>query len=604
MPRSLRPAACLAVLLTLVACESAWAEFRPRVGTSLAGASAGVTINGKVAVRFRVANGSLTPAQRAQLTSDRIKDLVSKGVDPRAFTVEGTRFQARVLAGDILVCVATAADARNAGRDPLGLATSWASNIKSLLLLPAVVVRPTDLTIPLGENRTVMVGGAASGPVYAKSWDDTVAAATSGTDGRYVRVSGQRVGSTCVEISVEGERVTIPVAVKKYAGYVTDASIAEVTGSPCPTSAICYAVKQALAGCVVPESGATVRLGDVNCHGGALGAGDQRKVSVDVKISGEGYITYSTPATVVVRNLVMPRNEVSQLFYSNDPERLLKYQVLFAGKLELQKATRLLYHHQNAMGKKAHLVVDLINPASTPIKVRIANASAVPIVDTVLVGYKASVDFMKDSQNNVSVIQTIPAGSRLVLVSDILGNLDTASGIIQVTQLNGEAAYMRVASEPPELDTTAAGDIASAPNPLVLSMSDHVYESPTKSVQTDYVIGQRWAFISIGKNALRGRTDEKTTLYGNYGVVYDIDVKVQNPTTETKKVQVVFDPSAGLASGVFIIDGQFVSTKYAKPPEEFSLAAYTLKPGETRNVNIKTVPVAGSNYPATLVVRS
>jgi hypothetical protein len=66
----------------------------------------------------------------------------------------------------------------------------------------------------------------------------------------------------------------------------------------------------------------------------------------------------------------------------------------------------------------------------------------------------------------------------------------------------------------------------------------------------------------------------------------------------------MFDPTAGLASGVFIIDGSFVSAKYAQPPNEVPLMTYWLKPGETRNVRIETLPVAGSNYPATLVVKS
>ena len=87
-------------------------------------------------------------------------------------------------------------------------------------------------------------------------------------------------------------------------------------------------------------------------------------------------------------------------------------------------------------------------------------------------------------------------------------------------------------------------------------------------------------------------------------MTYDINVRVENPTTETKKIRVLFEPSAGLASGVFIIDGIMVSAKYAKPPSEVPLASYNLKPGEIRNVKIMTVPVAGSNYPATLVVRS
>jgi hypothetical protein len=185
----------------------------------------------------------------------------------------------------------------------------------------------------------------------------------------------------------------------------------------------------------------------------------------------------------------------------------------------------------------------------------------------------------------------------------MLGHMDTTSGILQITQIDGGASYIRIVANPPGLDNVAAGDIAPAPNPLVLTMSEHVYPMPVKEVNADYEVGKRWAFIPIGKQALTDTTRQKK-LHGNYGVTYHIDVKVTNPTDTTKKVTVVFDPSAGLASGVFIIDGEFVSTKYVKPPSEFSLKSYRLRPGEVRYVRIVTLPVAGSNYPATLVVRS
>jgi hypothetical protein len=160
-----------------------------------------------------------------------------------------------------------------------------------------------------------------------------------------------------------------------------------------------------------------------------------------------------------------------------------------------------------------------------------------------------------------------------------------------------------VAALPPGLENVTSGSVTSAVEIASADMSDHIYPSPAKLIETDYVIGQRWAFISIGRQALGSHNAQKR-LDGNYGVTYDINVKVENPTTQMKKVRVMFDPTAGLASGVFIIDGELVSTKYAKPPDEIQLASYQLKPGEVRTVRIVTVPVAGSNYPANLVVRS
>ncbi|MCE5313906.1 MAG: hypothetical protein ABFD49_08270 [Armatimonadota bacterium] len=589
-------AVSLFAVIAVVLAGPVWADFKPRISQS----GATVNINGRAAVKFKVGNGSLTPARRAEITAGR---LAASYIDPKSIYAQGDNKQGRVYAGETMICIATSADAKASGTDALSLAVVWASNIKSLLSMPPIVLSDKDLIVPLGETRNVAVGGAATGRIFAKSQDDNTALATVASDGRYVQVLGQQLGETTVEISVDGEKVTLPVHVKKYAGRLIGKTVAEVTGNPCPVSTIRYAVRQAVSRNVVCEPGAIVEFVSINCGDGALAGAAERDVNAEIRISGPGYIPFCAKADVNVRNVPMKREEVSRIFYSNDPERLLKYQVLFAGKLAEGEPTRVLFHHQNAMGKSAHFLTDIINSSQIPVKIRIARAVSGPLTDTVLVGYKASLEFLKDDMGDVSVIETIPPESRLVMVSDMLGHLDTTSGILQITQISGPQAYIRIVANPPGLDNVSAGDIAPAPNPLVLAMSEHVYPLPVKNLKADYIVGKRWAFISIGKNALTDATEQKK-LYGNYGVTYRIDVKVENPTDKSKKVSVLFDPSAGLASGVFYIDGEFVSTKYVKPPSEFTLKSYQLKPGEVRYVRIVTLPVAGSNYPATLVVRS
>ena len=589
----------LAVILAAFISGSARAEIKPRIrldrGT--------VIINGRAAVRFQASNGSLSVERRAQITAGRLVQLVAQNVDPNIIRAQGATHQARVYAGDRMICIATAADARANRTSPLSLASSWASNIKSLLLMPPIVLGTSQLLVPLGENRSLEVRGAAVGPIYAKIGDTEIATVGVGTGRRYVQVMGQQLGETVLEISVEGERASLPVYVKKYAGRVSHLSVAEVTGNPCPASFVSYAAGQAVVQSAVIEPGTRLELGRIESEAGALGRDRTRLLTVPARISGQGYITYAAQAEVEVRNVPMPRDEARELFYSNFPERLSKYQTLFAGRLKFDSSTRILYHHQNLMGKRVHLILEVINAGATPAKLRVASGVSSPRVDTVLVGYIAGNAFLKNHQNNVSVVETIPAQSRLVLVSHFLEHNETASGILQLRQMSGQGAYVRITAAEPWVDNVSRGTIAPAPDPIVLQLSDHIYPSPTKNVETTYVVGERWAFIPIGKHALDDSAAQKK-LYGNYGVTYNINVKVDNPTSETKKVSVLFEPSAGLACGVFIIDGKFVWAKHAQPPLEVPLVSYSLKPGEVRNVTIVTVPLAGSNYPANLVVRS
>ena len=592
-----------AVILATFFSGYAWAEFRPRVTLNTSGSESYVVINGRTAIRFQTGNGTLSAAQRAEITAGRLQQLISQKVDTGSIFVKGDKYQARIYAGESLICIATALDAKASNTSPIALANSWASNIRTLLSIPPIALSTRELLVPLGEARSVFVRGAAAGPIYTNVVDNTIAAVEADSAGRSLKITGKQLGKTTVEVSVEGERAALSVIVKKYAGTIPGIPSARVTGNPCPVSVISQVISRTLSRSAILEHGASIEVGKIEPIGGPMLPDQIRMLKAEVKISGEGYITYNGTTTVQVRNMPMPRDQVDQLFYSNNPERLLKYQTLFAGRIEPDKPTRILYHHQNAIGKRAHFIVDVINPDPAPASFRVIRGVSNPLVDTVVVGYIAGLAFMKNHEDNVSVIENIPAQSRMILVSDMLNNLETASGILQLTQLEGTGAYIRVMAAEPYVDNVTEGMIASAPNPMMLQLSDHIYPSPAKIVEAGYVVGAQWAFIPIGKHALDDLNVQKK-LYGNYGVSYNINVKVENPTSETKNVNVLFEPSAGLASGVFIVDGKFVATKYAQPPTEYPLTSFLLKPGEVRNVKIKTVPLAGSNYPATVVVKS
>lgn len=592
-----------AAAMALLIAQPVAAAFVPRIGLDSTGR--GVTINGQVAVRFQASNGSLSAAERARITADRLTNLANSGANLRAVFLKSEKWQARVMVGESLICIVTAADAKAARTTAAALGGSWVRNMRGLLAMPAIVLSDKQLVVPLGETRRVYVSGAATGAISPVSQNSSVATAGAGTDGRYVQVSGQSVGQATIEVVVEGERALVDVWVRKYAGTVARATTAEVTGAPCPRHLIEYAARQAVLRQAVLEPGASIRVEGLDGADRALQPGLTREVKAKVTMQGEGYLTYSGQATVQVHNSVIPRDQVGELFYSNNPERLLKYQTLFAGKLEPGKATRLLYHHQNAVGKRTKLVVEIINSGPAASAFRVTKAASGPMIDTVLVGYLAGGAFLRDEHANATVVERVAPQSRLILVADMLGHLETSSGILQIKQTEGSDAHIRVSALPPDSEEAQVqvGAVVPAPAMIAMQMSDQVYPKPAKVLEAGYVVGERWAFIPIGRHAITDTAAQKK-LYGNYGVTYDIKVKVENPTNQTKKVSVILEPSAGLASGVFIIDGEFVSQKYAKPPSEYPLASYQMKPGETRNVRIVTVPMAGSNYPVTLVVRS
>lgn len=598
-----RLGAALAIVIAVSLMRSALAEVKPKVSVGSSGRTGIVIINGKPAIRFTADNGILEPLDRAKITSDRLAQLVATKLDPAAIYIKGNENSARVYIGEMMLCIVTPLDAKRNGTTATALANSWASNIKTLISMPALILGTKELVVPLGENRRVDVGGAATGPLYAKLDNEDIAIATPATEGRYITISGKKLGKALVDISSEGEHITLVVSVKKYAGSVPEIVLGEVTGNPCPASLVCYTARQAVSQCMILEPGANLEVGRVVCSTKSLAPGQSCRLNAEVRITGPDYIPLVSKAPVQIRNTGLSHEDAATLFYSNNPERVLKYQTLFAGKLEQNVPTRVLYHHQNMMGRRVHLIVELINPNDFPAKMRVFRGVSNPSVDTVGVGHVAGSLFLRDFLNDVSVFETIPPQSRLVLVSDMLNRKETASGILQVKQLDGSSVYVRITAAEPQVDNVSRGTIAKAPNPIILRLSDQIYPEPMQKLNADYTVGERWAFIPIGKHALNDTSSQKK-LYGNYGVTYNIKVHIKNPTGETRKVSFVFDPTAGIASGIFMIDGKFATARNAQPPSEIPLASYSLRPKETRDVRVVTVPLAGSNYPATLIVRS
>ncbi|MGV3719393.1 MAG: hypothetical protein ACO1SX_00670, partial [Actinomycetota bacterium] len=93
-------------------------------------------------------------------------------------------------------------------------------------------------------------------------------------------------------------------------------------------------------------------------------------------------------------------------------------------------------------------------------------------------------------------------------------------------------------------------------------------------------------------------------LFGNYGVLYNITVSLSNPTDEAKTVRLMMSPEADWARGAFFIEGQLVEAPQVAPPAEATLWSAKLAPRERRTLRIQGIPVGGSAYPVSLVVRS
>ncbi len=89
----------------------------------------------------------------------------------------------------------------------------------------------------------------------------------------------------------------------------------------------------------------------------------------------------------------------------------------------------------------------------------------------------------------------------------------------------------------------------------------------------DYTVGRRYGFLLLGQKPISGE-DHTNNLDGNFGVFSQIKAKIQNPTSTSTDVDLMFEASAGYMGGIFIIDGKLVQTRLLNPKSSIRLARF------------------------------
>jgi hypothetical protein len=214
----------------------------------------------------------------------------------------------------------------------------------------------------------------------------------------------------------------------------------------------------------------------------------------------------------------------------------------------------------------------------------------------VLVGYAAAKRYLDCYLKDIGrVVEVKPSGS-MRIVSQVLPHNYTSSGVIGLRQISGT---------PLKVVVQAADDDWSIRNlSPTLSLSKSIFPNPSKEVDASYSVGGPWAFIRIGKHPITNGTEENLRLDGNYGVIYNLNINVNNPTQTRRKIEVLFEATAGPSRAIFIDNMELICIKHTAAPAEEKVMSFSLAPGESRTLHLKTMPLAGSAYPATVIVKS
>lgn len=517
---------------------------------------------------------------------------------------------ARLIGRGFVLLTASVADAQAGGKKlPSELAEEWAVSLKRALQIPGLTVSENGLIVPLKEGRMVTLGGAARGPIAVRSERSGQSPLDVTSDSRKgtVTLLGAHVGRDVVYIEREGAQVKLDVSVQPYAVTIDRPQPVVVTGAGVDVDRLARLVNNRLRDSLHPEPGASVKFEPVEEVG--LPASGQKTVSMLVTASGSEMLPVRKKVGVPIQRQNLPTTEADALLFSNNPERIEKYQTLYVGRL--QNTARLLYHHQSALDADAWFSAELINDGDTPSEVQVIGGDAGPVKDTIWVGFRVASEFLTAHASNSGMVVTVPPKSRLALQALRLPAGLTISGLMELRLVSGPGPLVRIAAEKPGdpmaiqeiLTPTALSDASEPFLRDVRQLSEHVYPKPGKQLSAKYSVGGNFVFMPIGRTPIAA-AEGAEVLAGNYGVFYNIDLALENPTKATSDVNLVFEAAGGMAGAVFEIDGRRVEIPRLAGSGEQTLLTYRMEPGARKSVRVRTMPLSGSNYPVKLIVRS
>lgn len=519
-----------------------------------------------------------------------------------------------IFVGGIRILTITPQEAKLHKTSTAALAVSWTTNLRGAFALPALKLGETSIRTAPPAKKYVKVIGSWAHLAEASSDNADVATVTRVSGGLIVNALSP--GNATITVAAPDSTQTIQVVVRPYAAIFPQTLSATVTGSP---TALASTVEGAIASTIRNQLKALPNASWKWLHVTALPVRVGQAKTFTVRVSAEASDGFpsSGDVNVIVRNLPLRSQKDAELWYSNDPEDVRQAGPLFWAKLRKDVPARLLYHHINKASFPMYLRVQAINDTDEAARVALMPGDSVPDRNPVRAGMRAALQYFRAWSSGSGEVVTIPPHSSLPISLRRLETGETASGLCGLRLIDGpQEILVRTDAWPPfpldpkwtnaiasstpwrEVGVQPINDLDRAP----FEPSPHIYPDPYRVEAVDYQVGGRYGFVRIGQRPI-ARIDNTGGLDGNFGVIYNIRASMQNKTQEPTDVEVVFESSAGYSGGLFLVDGQVVETPLMQPKAESQIAKFHLQPGDSRSLDIVTVPLSGSSYPATIMIR-
>lgn len=285
---------------------------------------------------------------------------------------------------------------------------------------------------------------------------------------------------------------------------------------------------------------------------------------------------------------------------SDHPEEVNRQGLLFSGGLTAQRPLRLQYYHLGALaGSDPQVVLEIQNPGSLPARFHLTHAAGKPSLDYFSTGHGNNVAWFENELDAEGEFFDLAPGESRVVLRQPMPREHVISGTLGLTQIQGPPLQFGLLALPDR-------DAPHSLNNLLKEGDTHsrgFYPVATQKLQRRHVLGQKdESRIAVG--ALRQATFSGVReLRGDYGVVYEVELEIVNPSSQARTATLLLNPRGGAATATFLWDGQIVEVERTDAMTERVLKTLEVPARSSKTLRLRTIPEGASSYPIRIVVR-
>lgn len=300
-----------------------------------------------------------------------------------------------------------------------------------------------------------------------------------------------------------------------------------------------------------------------------------------------------------VENHDIPDTEPVFLMFSNHPEKVSSCGVLFNASCVFKKKVRLQFYHLSAMkNKNPYLSLRFYNPDKTKTaKIYISGDMQGPSENFMKVGHQNNIGFLNKKNNKIGIAYEIKPGGSLILFNEEMPNGKLFCGIYEMYLMEGPPVWFYMFANKTKDEKPIYPEVSSTDTHAkgVYMVTDFTYDVKFETKEKE-------KYITFGDTPLRNIFPGKN-LAGDYGAIYNINLLAQETIGKAGRLEIIFQPRGGGATGTFIVDGRLLEIGSTKAKIEKKIWSYILKPYERRVIKIKTMPEGASYYPVRIIFR-